>query len=503
MESSYYEEVKDDSISSGTQKSWKPFYRQLLVCTSIWTAYFIYGLIVGAPTVFIPQIRDEANSTEIITDEMASWLSSVFNFSGFPWVIVLSICTKYLGRKLPFIIAAIDTLLAFTVFFFSTSVMQILISEVMQGLFSASLILLSVMVLTEYTSPRYRGVFLTLKLATMYWGVWVSNAIGTFFHWRKVGLLGIICSGYILLTLFVWPESPYWLASKGRYKECARAHRWLKGCDEESEKELDNLIKTQKEYLRNNSTPLTTCERIKDTISFIKSKEFYKPTVLALLTACLAIASGKLIYTVYALDIIKKITKEKRTAYLGMLILDGVTVLSMYFGCAISNYFKRKSFLLVTSSIGILFLFALSLYLYLIKFSIINENKYASIILLTAFSLAISSGPLIMSTSIYGELIPLRSRNLSVCIIAIAGKLLLGTFLKIAPSLFKVFELQGAFLFFGILSLVITVLLYKYLPETKDKTLQEIADAIKGTKARSSAEAELLTKNPADEKVRK
>ena len=32
------------------------------------------GLCIGAPTVFIPQIRKEANSTDIIDDELASWL---------------------------------------------------------------------------------------------------------------------------------------------------------------------------------------------------------------------------------------------------------------------------------------------------------------------------------------------------------------------------------------------------------------------------------------------
>lgn len=47
---------------------------QLLVCSGVWTSMFLYGLGVGAPTVYIPQIRKEANSTSIITDEMASWL---------------------------------------------------------------------------------------------------------------------------------------------------------------------------------------------------------------------------------------------------------------------------------------------------------------------------------------------------------------------------------------------------------------------------------------------
>ena len=32
------------------------------------------GLCFGAPTVLIPQLRKEANATEPLTDDMASWL---------------------------------------------------------------------------------------------------------------------------------------------------------------------------------------------------------------------------------------------------------------------------------------------------------------------------------------------------------------------------------------------------------------------------------------------
>ncbi|XP_037297087.1 facilitated trehalose transporter Tret1-like [Manduca sexta] len=483
MTSCNYKEVNTEEIAFNEKKpSWKPFFRQVLVCTGVWTSYFMFGLCSGAPTVFIPQIRKEANSTEIITDEMASWLTSIFSLSGFPWVIVFSVFTRCMGRKLPFIIAAIDTFLAFVVLFFSTNITQILISEIMHGFFGASQIVVSILVLTEYTSPRYRGLFLTLKSATYFWGIWASNAIGTFLHWKKIPLFGIMCSVYTLLTVTVWPESPYWLASQGKYEECAISHRWLKGCDDGSEKELASLIDTQKEYQRNNiKRSMTLKENIKDLYVTVTSQVFYKPILIATMTGTLSIASGKLVFTVYAIDIIKKITDSEKAAYIGMLILDGVTVLSMYFGCALSKILKRRTLLLTAGSIGVLFLFLLSAYLYLIKLSFVNENKYVSIFLLSAFSLAVSCGPLILSTSVYGELIPVRSRNLAICVIAVVGKIIIGTVLKISPSIFKTFGLHGAFLTFAIATLTLLLLLYKYLPETKDKTLQEIAESMKVT----------------------
>lgn len=420
--------------------------------------------------------------------------ASVYSFSGFPFVLILSILTKFIGRRIPFIIAVLDTFAAFTVLYISSNVTHILISEIMQGLFSASQIVIAIMIMTEYVSPKYRGIFLTIKSTTLYCGIWTSNALGTFFHWKTIPLLGMACALYTLTTVIMWPESPYWLASRGRFKECAASHRWLKGCDEESEKELEALIHSQKEYIANCDTrKLSTKDRVTDFFKTIKSKEFYKPTVLSLLTGTLGVCSGKLVFALYAIDILKKITNSESTAYVAMLILDGITVLSMYGGCVLSKYLKRRTLLLVASTVGVIFLFILSLYTYLINLKLISENKYVSILLLVAFSIAVSCGPMIMSVSVYGELIPIRSRNLSVCLIALFGKLIVALALKIAPMIFRNFGLHGTFFSFGISSSIIILILYKYLPETKDKTLQQILDCIKGVKSKKGQETSNVT----------
>ncbi|KOB79431.1 Sugar transporter, partial [Operophtera brumata] len=407
--------------------------------------------------------------------------ASVTSFSGFPCVFVLSYLTRLIGRKICFIIACADSFIAFTVFYYSSSVLQILISEIMLGLFMAAPIVLSIVVLTEYTSPKYRGLFLSITSAMFHWGILASNAIGTFFHWKKIGLIGILCALYILITILLWPESPYWLASQGRYKECSDSHSWLKGYDKESEKELENMISTEKEYTKScDNRRLSKKEVAKHLFTTVTSREFYKPTLISILTGMLSLFSGKLVCTVYAIDIIKNITDSESTAYIGMLILDGITVSSMYVGCALTKFLKTRTLLFVSSSIAVGFLFLMSLYLYLIYISVIDENKYISVCLLIMFSIAVSCGPLIMSTSVLGELIPIRSRNLAACLIAVSWKLAMGVQLKIAPYLIKRFGLHGVFLFFGISSCIIIGLLYKYLPETKDKTLQEIADSIMG-----------------------
>ncbi|KAG6461750.1 hypothetical protein O3G_MSEX012832 [Manduca sexta] len=468
---------------------WKYFFRQLLIASGAWNCYFMLGLCMGAPTVFIPQIRKEANSTEAVSEDMASWIPAILSYGGVPWILILPYLISVFGRKIPHIIVSVATFAGFTTFVFSTTVTHIIISEMLQGLVAASYLTISVVIIIEYASPKYRGMFLTLKSACFFWGILFANTIGTFFHWKKIGMVGLGCSVYNLVSVFFWPESPYWLAGKGQIDECTKAHVWLKGRDEISDKELKSLINSCRHD--RNTQPQNLYRRIRLTVKEMLRKQFYKPVLFSVLLTSLYLLSGKLICTVYAIDIIKKMTNSESTAYTAMLILDAVTLISMYGGCLVVKVVKRRVMLLTTSSIGVFFLFSISLYLYLVKLSIVCEYKYLSVSLLTGFSIAIGCGPMILSTSISGELLPLESRSMSMCVIAFVFKISYGSFLKVAPYLFKTFGLHGTFLSFALSSSVCLILIYLYLPETKDKNLQEIADCMKGVDPMVEREEEL------------
>lgn len=355
--------------------------------------------------------------------------------------------------------------------------MQLLISEILQGMLLASNMTLLIVIVTEYSSPRYRGVFTTIESSIFFYGVWVANAVGTWFHWKSIGIIAFIGCAYCL-SAFFWPESPSWLALKGRFAECAASHHWLKGYDTESEKELESLINSQKHYLMSceRRRLISYKDKLRRVVEILTTKGFYQPLLLGVAVMSLYHFSGKLVCTMYAVELIRQITKSENTAFMGMLILEGFTILGMQVGCVLSKYLKRRTLLLLFSAIGITFLYLISLYLYLIKLGVVNENKIVSILLMIIFSVAISIGPMIVPSSLFGEIIFLRYKSASLLILTLYSELLMATVLKMSPHIFKVFTLHGAFLFYAVSATVFSIILYKYLPETKDKTLQEIEE---------------------------
>ncbi|CAH3995984.1 unnamed protein product [Pieris brassicae] len=381
----------------------KIFIRQILVSSSVWSSFFMFGLCMGTPTIYISQTREEANSTDVISNEMSSWISSAYNYSAIPNLFIVAFLSRKFGRKKTFLFASLTSAVGFVTLYLSSNVTQVIISEILQGTLIASDGMICVMVLTEYTSPKYRGFFLTFKSATFGWGMLVANTMGTFLHWKSIPLLGFILSVYAFLSCLVWPESPYWLASRQNYEACAKSHCWLKGTDEESMKEISSLIMQHKDL---SHAKIESQNKLKKIQIAIASKAFYKPFGYTMLMLLLYYFSGKMSCNVYALQLIKNVTNSESTAYTGMLVVDALTV--------------------------------------------------------------------------FTELCPLRYRGLYMLLMELVDNIIMGTVVKILPFLLSTIGAHGAFFFYGNSSLILTLLIYYFIPETKDKTIIEMV-ALMGT----------------------
>ncbi|XP_073954368.1 arabinose-proton symporter-like isoform X2 [Choristoneura fumiferana] len=236
------ETLEHDILTRRDEKFlWKPFFRQVFVCSGAWASDFVFGLSFGAPAVLIPQVRQEANSTAAISEDMASWLSSASGVSGIFWVLVLPYIATMYGRRISFLIVTLNSIIGNIVFYCSSTVLQIIVAEAMLGAARSCINTVSPMIVAEYTSPQYRGLFLTIEAVCVFWGIWVANATGTFSHWKNIGIIGIVFSVYTSTALF-WPESPHWLAAKGRVEKCTSAYRWLHSSSNKSKAELEFLI---------------------------------------------------------------------------------------------------------------------------------------------------------------------------------------------------------------------------------------------------------------------
>ncbi|KAJ8713161.1 hypothetical protein PYW08_008465 [Mythimna loreyi] len=127
-----------DEKKSEEKFEWIYFLRQLFICSGSWSCFFMLGLCTGTPTVLVPQLRREANSTDAVSPEMASWLPAMFSYAGIPWIIILPALIHLVGRKITQNIVCISSFIGFIIFYNSKDVFIVLISEIFQGAVTAS-----------------------------------------------------------------------------------------------------------------------------------------------------------------------------------------------------------------------------------------------------------------------------------------------------------------------------------------------------------------------------
>jgi len=98
------------------------------------------------------------------------------------------------------------------------------------------------------------------------------------------------------------------------------------------------------------------------------------------------------------------------------------------------------------------------------------------ILLYVCFS---SLGVLVIPWTLIGELLPITIRGIGSGIMVAVAYILMFGVVKSFPFALSVIGTEGIFFFFSFMSLTGVVFVYKFLPETLGKTLQEIENDFK------------------------
>ncbi|KAL4637234.1 hypothetical protein ACB092_03G064500 [Castanea dentata] len=96
--------------------------------------------------------------------------------------------------------------------------------------------------IAEITPKNVRGTFTSLNQLMIGCGKALTFLIGSLVNWRTLALIGIIPCIVHVLGLFFIPESPRWLAKRGRIEEFEAVLQFLRGKNADISKEAADII---------------------------------------------------------------------------------------------------------------------------------------------------------------------------------------------------------------------------------------------------------------------
>uniref|UniRef100_A0A6P7FMW1 Facilitated trehalose transporter Tret1-like isoform X1 n=1 Tax=Diabrotica virgifera virgifera TaxID=50390 RepID=A0A6P7FMW1_DIAVI len=458
---------------SGKKKvsRYSPIFNQTLTAVGPWILTIMAGMTFGYSAILLPQLKSGVENTFTITKMEESWIASLAALPMALGCVFGGISLEKFGRKTTHLIICLPMFLGWLLMFLAHDINMIFIGRFITGLMTGMVAAACSVYIAETSEPSYRAFSLGLIVACASFGIFFVHLFGTFLSWK---LTALICSMFAVIAQIVIPftaESPSWLLSKDKVEEAKKSFLWCRGDSEEATKEFEAMLSQKNEQ-----------EKDKEETKFkhLFVPEFLKPLGILCVYISANQWSGINAMPFYYVRIMKETIGEDINDYVATLVVDAVRCFMSLLASALLKRYNRRPLAIISGFGAAVSLFVLSFYTYIITAFPTIRSGYIPMACLVSFMIFVCIGFQPLPWSLVGELFPIKSRSIGGGLTSCIAFLALLSIVKTMPDLFEMYNISGVFLIFGIVSLVATIFVCFFLPETKDKTLQEIEEEFRG-----------------------
>lgn len=429
------------------------------------------GMTFGYSAILLPQLQLQ-NSTIVVSKVEMSWIASMAALPMALGCVIGGILLNKLGRKITHAVTCIPIFLGWLLIYLANHVTIILIGRFITGLFAGILAPVTGVYIGETSDPTYRGFLLAGISFSVAFGLFLAHLIGTFLTWKNTALICSILPLISQIIIYFAPESPAWLAEKGKIEEAKQSFHWCRGYSEESKKELDLILE------RRNQSPKDQNQTVKEKLSEILVPEFLKPLMILTVYVITKQWCGINAIAFYSVAIMKD-TVGGVDEYLATLLVDLIRLIMATIACFLIKKFRRRPLALISGIGTFISLLILSAYTHWVKIYPIIQTGYIPMICLISYIVFVSIGLVPLPSSMNGELFPVQYKGLGCGISSFVAFSMFYSVVQSTPSIFGNYGPSGGFLIFGLVAFISTIFVYFFLPETRGKPLHEIEDAFK------------------------
>lgn len=346
----------------------------------------------------------------------------------------------------------------------ANSVTQFSVARLFSGLAIGLASVLTPVYIAEISPSKNRGALVSLNQLGIVIGILAAYLIGWWFSglgensWRWMLAVAAIPSLVFFIGLFAIPESPRWLISKGRTNEALRTLTRLVG-----EREAAEEIRVV------SSASADEQGSWRD----IFSPDMRKRLAVGMTLAVFSQITGVNAVLYYGSVIVSEhFPSQSAGMALAANVVIGLvnliaTIVAMIF---IDRWGRRV--ILMTASGGM----AVALTVLVVGLTLPGAPAYVmltSILFYVAFfAFGMGPGPWLIISEIFPTKVRGRAASIATSTLWSGALLVTFTFLSLVNTL----KLSGTFALFGVLSLACFLYVWKSVPETKGRTLEQIQE---------------------------
>ncbi|XP_069699277.1 facilitated trehalose transporter Tret1-like [Periplaneta americana] len=439
-----------------------PFIRQWLAAVGPLAAVTSSGMTAGYSAVLLPQLQ-ERNSTLTVTEDEASWIASTAVLSMALGCVLSGPLMDRYGRRLAHQLSCLPFALGWLLLAGSTSLPMLYAGRFLTGLCVGLISPLSTIYIAETAGPKARGPLLAVVSFCVALGILFAHLLGSFLTWQYTAALSTMLPVICFVAMATVPETPCWLLARGRRRQAEDAFVWFRGRDTEAEAELQLLLHKNKQEQE------TSAERIS-----LLNPTFLRPFLVMNLYFVVQQCSGVNAVTFYTVHILRQVGLDMGE-HLATVVIDVVRVLTSTAACALLKRFDRRTLTSVSGLGSAVSLLALAAFLFATCDQAVPASwGWLPVAFLVSYVSFVSVGLVPLPWVMVGEVFPASSRGLGSGITSGFCFVVFFAVVKTGPAMFSGVGAAGTFTAYGLVALVGTWLLHLWLPETRNKTLQDI-----------------------------
>lgn len=478
---------KDPEVASTypQQSSWESFSTiQKIKATrkQLVTALIVswVSMLVGYTSGYTSPADKSLRSHFGIGDNEMSWIGGLMPLGAVVGGLLGGPSIDFFGRKWTLLMTDAFLMLAWTMNYFAQDYYYLYVSRSLVGVGVGFASLTFPVYLGETIQPEVRGTLGLLPTTLGNIGILVCFTVGMLIDWKDLaGIAVLMTLPFLLIFIWIIPETPRWYVSKDKLEDCKKSLEWLRGSKQDITKEFDELVRNQKEQVLKN-----------ETISDVFTRSNLKPLTICLTLMIFQQFSGINAVIFYTTSIFSD-SKSTLAPEICTIIVGAVNVFSVFIANALIDRLGRKILLYISSVSMAVCLGTLGSYYYskdVIKMDV-SEYGFVPLVCLLVFALGFSLGFGPIPWLMMGEILPAKIRGPAASVVTAFNWASTFVVTKTFPIMNKSLGSCYTFWFYGVmvvLGLIFTVIC---VPETRGKSLEDIERLMSDQKVRKMGSA--------------
>ncbi|CAG7827393.1 unnamed protein product [Allacma fusca] len=254
------------------------------------------GTVISWSAPGFPSLEEDNNFGHF-SKYAVSWISSSAALGACVTFIPFRVFMARFGWKRAMLFLTLPFLIGWTLMYFSQNLEMMIVGRFLTGIGGGGYAFAAPIYIAEISESKYRGVFKSVFDILTGFGMLYILICGTYLNWKNQILVCAFWPAVTLVLLFLVPESPRYLLSKGFQKEGIKSLCWFRGT-EDSDKISDELFELM-ETIKENRAELLGLR-----IQEFKNPTIYRAAFFGILLSIFQVLTGHtavLYYTIYIL----------------------------------------------------------------------------------------------------------------------------------------------------------------------------------------------------------